>query len=213
MKNYETELSENYKLVYTIDANNKKVGVVLNLIALAVILVSVVIACVIIRLDFSLLFNEEVGLANIIRFAVFIAVMIVYIILHELVHGAAYKIMTKRKLTFGLTFTVAFCGVPDIYVYRKTALIAVLAPFAVFLPIFTALPFLLSDPIEKVLASFLWGMHVGGCSGDLWVAGVLLFKLRDKSVLMNDTGPKQTFYAINEHAVADENTVVQAEDK
>ena len=212
MKNYEAELPLNYRLVKTIDAKNKTVGIVLNLIALAVLAVSVAVACIIIRFDFSELVSSREGYANIIRLAVFIAVMIAYVILHELVHGAAYKIMTKRKLTFGLTFSVAFCGVPDIYVYRKTALIAVLAPFVVFLPIFTALPFFLSNPLEKVLASFLWGMHVGGCSGDLWVTGVLLFKLRDKTTLMNDTGPKQTFYVIDVNAVAEEDPTEQAAD-
>lgn len=204
MKNYETELPQNHKLVKTIDAKNKKVALVLNLIALAVLLVSAAIACIVLRIDFSEILSSREGFANVIRLAVFLAVMVVYVVLHELVHGAAYKIMTKRKLTFGLTFSVAFCGVPDIYVYRRTALIAVLAPFVVFLPIFTALPFLLSDPFEKLLASILWGMHVGGCSGDLWVSGVLIFKYRDKSVLMNDTGPKQTFYVFCANEKQDE---------
>ncbi len=35
MKNYETELPHNYKLIKTIDAQKSSVGLVLNLIALA----------------------------------------------------------------------------------------------------------------------------------------------------------------------------------
>ncbi|MCQ2122483.1 MAG: DUF3267 domain-containing protein, partial [Fibrobacter sp.] len=60
------------------------------------------------------------------------AVMLVYIVLHELVHGAVYKLLTGQKLTFGFKASVAYCGVPDIYVYRRTALAALLAPFVVF---------------------------------------------------------------------------------
>lgn len=213
MKNYELELPQNYKLAKTIDAKNAKIGVVLNLIALVVVVACVVGAYFIIGVPFDELIDNY-GLDVILRLVVFVVIMIVYVILHELVHGAAYKALTKQKLTFGLTFTVAFCGVPHIYVYRKTALIAVLAPFVVFLPVFLVLCFVLPTALDKILSAFMLGMHVGGCSGDLWVAGLLLFKLRDKTTLMNDTGPKQTFYVIDGNAVADsDNSIVQADDK
>ncbi len=197
MKNYETELPHNYKLIKTIDAQKSSVGLVLNLIALAVIAAVVVGAYFIIGVPFKELFNLS-DKYNLIRLLVALVIMVIYVILHELVHGAAYKAMTKQKLTFGITLTVAFCGVPKIYVYRKTALIAVFAPFVVFLPVFLVLCFLLPSAFSKFLAAFMLGMHIGGCCGDLWVAGLLLFKYRDKTVLMNDTGPKQTFYVLKE---------------
>ena len=213
MKNYELELPQNYKLVKTIDAKNAKVGVILNLIALIVVVACVVGAYFIIGVQLNELIDDY-GLDVILRLVVFLVIMIAYVILHELVHGAAYKAFTKQKLTFGLTLTVAFCGVPHIYVYRKTALIAVLAPFVVFLPVFLVLCFVLPTALDKILAAFMLGMHIGGCSGDLWVAGLLLFKFRDKTTLMNDTGPKQTFYVIDGNAVADaDNPIVQAEEK
>lgn len=199
MKNYELELPQNYKAVKVIDAKeDKKVVIIFNIVALLVMAISVAIAWILVGDVFGNM--AELGYANLIRVAVFLVVMIAYIILHELVHGAMYKALTKQKLTFGLTLSVAFCGVPNIYVYRRTALLAVLAPFAVFLPVFTVLPIVLTTPVDKILASFMWGMHVGGCVGDLYVAGLLLFKYRDKTVLMNDTGPKQTFYVLDETA-------------
>lgn len=203
MKNYEAELPQNYKLIKTIDAKNAKIGIVLNLIALLVVAACVLGAYFIIGASFDELidFEDDYGLNSIIRLVVFLVVMVVYVILHELVHGAAYKALTKQKLTFGLTLTVAFCGVPHIYVYRKTALIAVLAPFVVFLPIFLVLCFVLPTALDKILATFMLGMHVGGCSGDLWVAGLLIFKYRDKTTLMNDTGPKQTFYVLSDESI------------
>ena len=200
MKNYEAELPQNYKLVKTIDAKNAKIGVILNSIALIVMIACILGAYFIVDVPFGKLvnFEDNYGISGVLRLLVFLVLSIVYVILHELVHGAAYKALTKQKLTYGFTFTVAFCGVPHIYVYRKTALIAVLAPFLVFLPILLILCFALPDPFEKVLAATLLGMHVGGCSGDLWVAGILTFKYRDNSTLMNDTGPKQTFYVIDD---------------
>ena len=53
---------------------------------------------------------------------------------------------------------------------------------------------LIPDLFTKIVVLFMFAMHFGGCVGDLWVAYYLLFKHRDKKILVNDTGPKQTFY-------------------
>lgn len=199
-KYFESELLEGYRAVKTIDAKDKKVGIILNLIALIPLAVSLVVAY------FAM---GKPKIADVWEYPIYLlilfVILIAYVILHELVHGAVYRFFTREKLTFGLTLTVAFCGVPKIYVYRKTALAAVLAPFVVFLPIFLTLCFVLPTPIMKLIAAFMLGMHIGGCSGDLWVSGLLLFKLRDNATLMNDTGPKQTFCVPDTVENTDEN--------
>lgn len=206
-KNYELSLPQGYKAVKTIDAKeDKKVIIVFNVVALLTIVITILAVFFAYDLDFDKLFGALETTTVLLSVLVFFVAMIAYVILHELVHGVMYKALTKQKLTFGLTLSVAFCGVPNIYVYRKTALLAVLAPFVFFLPIFTALPFVLDLFLHKLLAWVLWSMHVGGCVGDLYVAGALIFKYRDKSVLMNDTGPKQTFYVMS----ADDNTELDA---
>ena len=191
-KYFESELPEGYRVVKTIDAKDKKVGIVLNLIALIPLAISLVVAYF--AMGSPTLID---GVTNAWQFVIYcfalLISLIVYLILHELVHGAVYKFFTREKLTFGITLAAAFCGVPNIYVYRKPALVAVLAPFVAFLPIFLTLCFVLPVPLMKMLAAFMLGMHIGGCSGDLWVSGLLLFKLRDNATLINDTGPKQTF--------------------
>lgn len=191
-KYFENELPEGYRVVRTIDAKDKKVGIILNLIALIPLAISLVVAYF--ATGRPRLITGDTDLwQSLLYLLVFMICLIAYVVLHELVHGAVYKFFTREKLTFGLTLTVAFCGVPKIYVYRKPALCAVLAPFVVFLPIFLTLCFVLPAPLMKMLAAFMLGMHVGGCAGDLWVSGLLIFKLRDNATLINDTGPKQTF--------------------
>jgi hypothetical protein len=37
-------------------------------------------------------------------------------------------------------------------------------------------------------------MHLGGCVGDDYVTLLFLFKFKDKTTLVQDTGPKQTIY-------------------
>lgn len=196
MKNYELELPQNYVEAKTIDAKSDKIVMFLfTLVSGLVTVGAVVIAWLCLGLNSINWMDKLVGDGSTYwHNFVFIVAMIVYIILHELTHGVVYKAMTKQKLTFGLTLTVAYCGVPNIYVYRKTALCALLAPFLVFLPIFTILPFLMAEPIDILWCALLWGMHVGGCVGDLYCTILYLFKFRDPKTLMRDTGPKQTFY-------------------
>lgn len=181
-------LPENYVEAKTVDASNKKMGILLNLAALTVTVTGSFISALIIKpQDF---FHNVDG----VTIAVLCAILLSYIVLHELVHGAAYKIMTKRKLRFGVVSTAAFCGVPDIYVYRKCALISLFAPLTVFTVVFSAAVFLLNSEWHKFFCSVILFAHVGGCAGDIYGIVLLLAKYRDPATLMRDTGPKQTFY-------------------
>ena len=113
-KYFERELPEGYRTVKTIDAKDKKVGILLNLIALIPLAISLVVTYFAMGKPAFIIDEENAGEYS-ISLIVLLVVLIAYVILHELVHGAVYKYFTREKLTFGLTFTVAFCGVPQIY--------------------------------------------------------------------------------------------------
>ena len=187
-QNYETELPEGYREVYSIDAKSKKTGLLMNLAALAIGGAIFAVCWAFIRPTGYLMHIDPV------RELILIGVMLLYTALHELTHGAAYKLMTGRKLKFGVSLTAAFCGVPDIYVYRKTALISLLSPFVVFDIVFLLLTVFITDPWYKIDAALMLSIHVGGCAGDLYDTMLYLFKFKDPSTLMRDTGPKQTFF-------------------
>ena len=127
-KNYELELPQNYDLIYHLDARNKKVGIIFTVVSLVVLLVVMGVAVIPLIGNFNV---ELTDVKYLYAYLVFMLVMCVYIVLHELVHGIAYYGLTKQKLTFGLTWSCAFCGVPNIYCYRKTALIALVSPLIV----------------------------------------------------------------------------------
>lgn len=185
---FEETLPEGYVAAYTIDAADKRTGVVLNLAGFAVMAAVGVAAWFCLR---PTGFFEQYSIG---RNLLFIAAILVYMVCHELLHGAAYKALTRRKLTFGLTLSVAFCGVPDVYVYRKTALLALLTPFVVCIPVFLLPAILCTDVWNRFYAALLLALHLGGCIGDLYDAWLYLFRFRDPATLMQDTGPKQTFY-------------------
>ena len=188
MKHFETDLPAEYREAFTIDAASKKTGVTLNLVA-AVIMAAVLIPAILIIRPGNILEGFSFS-----RYLITIGTLLVYLVLHELVHGAAYKLLTRQKLTFGFTATVAYCGVPDIYVYRRASMIALLAPFCVFTVVFGLAVALLQDPWDKTFAAAVLAIHLGGCVGDLYDTGLYLFRFRDPGTLMRDTGPRQTFY-------------------
>ena len=191
MPNFYYNLPSDYKLKNEIDATNKKTGIIFNLFAF-VIMAIVIVGFYFIK-KIKIIFNEENLGRYYVATIVFLISMILYVILHELVHGIAYKTLTKQKLTFGLTLTCAFCGVPNIYTTRKTSLIALLSPFTVFTVAFDLLVGFMPNDIIGLYAIILLAIHIGGCIGDLYCTYLLLFKL-PKNTIINDTGPKQTFY-------------------
>lgn len=188
-QNFERTLPEGYKEAYVIDATSGKFSLWLNVVAMALMVVVAVPLAVIISGMGEIHVNSTFLL-------VLCGLLIAYTILHELTHGIAYKLMTGEKLTFGVTLTVAYCGVPKIFVYRKTAMIALLAPFTVYSILFIALMIILPDPTMKLAVALIFAIHFGGCAGDLYDTFIYLTKFRDPTTLMQDTGPKQTFYVL-----------------
>ena len=196
-KTFEKELPDGYCEVFHFNAKSIKVGVIFNLIAL-VVLIAVMAAG---RWIYVATGAPEPrisldGIELAVAMLGFVAVMVLYIVLHELVHGFCYKRMTGERLTFGLSWSCAFCGVPNIYTYRKTAIVAASAPLVLFtvllLPVCATL--MLVHPYLYVLGLFLFGLHLGGCSGDCYLVGLLLFRYKDSDTLVRDTGPEQSIY-------------------
>ena len=196
--NFEKDLPVGYRQALYINAKNAKFGIIFNLIALAVLIVVIALAIISLHIADRQIpsFLEMSPLQLLSIYVVFIAITSAYVVLHELVHGIAYKAQTGEKLTFGVSWSCAFCGVPHIYTYRKTALIAVVAPFAVFTLLFISSLILLYfvSPLYYMIMAVVFGLHLGGCSGDLYVLYLLTKKFKDKNTLMRDTGPEQFFY-------------------
>jgi len=197
-QNFEKTLPSGYTQALYINAKSAKFGIVFNLIAFAVWGLVVAAAFLFLHLGGKLTSGLlKVGYLQLsLAYLVLIGAMVGYIVLHELVHGFAYKKLTGEKLTFGISWSCAFCGVPKIYTYRRTAMIAVAAPLTVFTLLFIPLLVLLYlvSPLYYLIIAAIFGLHLGGCSGDIYVLYLLAVKFKDKKTLMRDTGPEQFFY-------------------
>ena len=201
-QNFERELPFGYKKVLHINAKSAKFGIIFNLISVVALIIIMAVAVLLLKIGERLSSDSFEIDPPIMLLAYFVLMvsMIAYIILHELVHGAAYKHLTGEKLTFGMSWSCAFCGVPNIFTYRRTAIISVIAPFAVFTVLFIPILALLyfTSPLFYLIAAFIFGLHIGGCCGDLYVFYLLTFRFKDAKTLMRDTGPEQFFFVPDE---------------
>ena len=189
-RTFERTVPEGYREVYHIDAANKKTGLLMTL-------GSLLIAAVLIFFFFTSIDFINIELSHIIEYyIVFIVLMIAYMVLHELTHGAVYKVLTKEKLRFGMTWSVAFCGVPDIYTYRDTALKSLVAPLTLFSVILIPLLVWLHgvDAGWYLVVGIIFSLHISGCIGDMYMTVLFLTKFKDPATLMRDTGPEQWVY-------------------
>ena len=194
--NYYNELPEDYEEAYKIDAKNKSTAIYFTLLSFG-------IAGLVFLILFAIKgFNIEINLRSLetlIAYFIFIISIIAYLVLHELTHGLFYKIYTKEKLSFGMTITVAYCGIPSIYVKKKPMIVTILAPLVVFSIIgIVGLILTYSNPLYYLFTTVLFSLHIGGCIGDIYGALVMIFKFKGKELLVNDTGPCQTFYTKKE---------------
>ena len=205
-KTFERELPEGYSEKKHVNAKSFGFGLVMNLLAL------VIFVAVALPLSLMLTLRNDVAddFSLIISSGAFLGIMIslVYIVLHELVHGWAYKKATGQKLTFGFSWSCAYCGVPNIYTYRRTALFAVLAPFVFFSAAMilvgagsfavymsaTSDAAILFAAVSFVANATVFGLHLGGCTGDLYIALLFGTKFKNDRALMRDTGPEMFLY-------------------
>jgi hypothetical protein len=198
-KDYELQVPEGYSLAYHINASDKKTGVLMTIGAVVIMIAAVALVFLGIPRPWSFgMFASDIR--YFLFWAVWLVLEIAYIILHELTHGAVYKALTHQKLRFGITWNAAFCGVPDIYTYRRVAILSLIAPLTVFTIIFVALALYLrtvSTPWYLVVG-ILFATHISGCVGDMFMTFKFLTKYKDPRTLMRDTGPEQWIYVPEE---------------
>ena len=205
-KAFEKELPSGYRIARCIDAKSASFGLIFSLITLLIFVLTIVL-CAIPIIFRANEFLDKIDKTSMLTIPlIFFIAYVFYIIAHELTHGFAYKKLTGEKLTFGLSWSCAFCGVPHIFTYRKTALIAVTAPLVIFtvLLIPSLIIAFFINPTLYIILSLLFASHIGGCSGDIYVTYLFLAKYRDKNVLMNDTGPRMAIFTYNEAWINEE---------
>lgn len=199
-QNFRRELPAGFTQAFYLNCKDFKVGLIFTLVSFVVLVWVLALAAVPLFLGAQPGYAVELeGFAALGVMYGFLALMLVYIVLHELVHGIFYKILTGEKLTFGISWSCAFCGVPNIYTSRRTALLSASAPLVIFtilmLPVQIALFFV--HPLCYWMMALIFGIHLGGCCGDGYLLLLLFTRFKDPRVLVRDIGPEQFIYVPN----------------
>lgn len=189
MENRKT-LPEDYKKILEIDlAKNKKLFLGVNIAATAVMVALAVIGHLLVPA-----WHIYEGGMLLPKMLVMFAGYMLYILLHELVHGVFMKHFSGLKPKYGFTLLYAYAG-SEAYFNKKSYIIIGLAPVVIWGAVLTAV-------CALVPASWFWVFYfiqignISGAAGDAYVTYKMLTLPED--ILVNDTGVSMTVYSKTE---------------
>ena len=179
-------LPSGYQLARTIDLRAQPALMLgLNLIGLGLLLLS---AWLFFWLAARLRPQAEPELSFSLGLPAILAIILAFIailLLHELVHGAFFWLITRSRPRFGLQAAYAYAASPDWYIPRNPYLIVGLAPLVLItlagLALLPWLPGALLLPWIFALA-----INASGSIGDVYIVSWLL--ARPAGALVNDHG-------------------------
>ena len=183
MKAY-TELPRGYREIDSIDLQkNKKLSLLVNGVALLIALVMAIPMHFVVPM--TTLFDMSQGYgAYFLRFGVLMAAIVVYMVLHELVHGITMKMCGTKKIKYGFTGVYAFAGSNDYYDKRSYIVIA-LAPIVVWGVVLLVLNLLV--PVQWFwIVYWVQVSNISGAAGDLYVT--YRFSRLPQDILVQDYG-------------------------
>lgn len=183
MKSFQS-LPEGYKEIYSIDLQkNKKMSLIVNILSL--LIAAVITVPMIFVVPISTLFNMDDGYGPyLIRFGAILALIVLYMVLHEIVHGIAMKMCGTKKVKYGFTGLYAFAGSDDYY-DKKSYIFIALAPIVVWGIILGIIN--LFVPTEWFWVIYLIQItNISGAAGDLFVT--VKFSRLPKDILIKDYG-------------------------
>ena len=179
-----------YKECTRIDlVKNKKEALLVNIYG---IIIMVVMAVFIPLLIMGGIIEFNLDTTFPLFFIVLLISLILYIPLHEIVHGIVLKNYTDEKLSFGWKLVYAYCGSKEAVVDRKEYYAVALAPLLVFSVVFISLMVL--NPSLSLVWYVMEIMNVSGSVGDIYVS-IKLRKEKSRDILITDSGTDMSFWS------------------
>lgn len=191
------KLPDTYREIYSVNLQkDKKMALFINLFATIIVVLMVVPVLFVVPFNtFVNIFAEQSELNDmLIKLGVLCVLSVLYIVLHEAVHGIAMKICGTKKVKFGFTGLYAFAGSEDYY-DKKSYIFIALAPvvlWGVVLAVVNALV-----PVEWFWVVYLIQVYnISGAAGDFFVTWK--FSRMPSDILVHDTGVGMTVYCESE---------------
>lgn len=184
------ELPQGYRQILHIDLQkDKKLALLVN--GLALLICVVMIALLLALAPIERLFRNSGRTELLVKLAVMYGGMIVYIILHEAVHGIVMRRFSDAKVRFGFTGPYAYAG-SDAYYCRRHYIIIALAPIVVWGIVLGILNVLVPEDWFYVVY-MIQMINISGAAGDLYVSWKMNRLPAD--ILVRDSGVAMTVYS------------------
>ena len=179
-------LPEGYEPMLSVDLQkNKRLAVLVN--ALALVIAAVLMVLGIVRRPIEV----EIGDPTLFwRLFALAGGYIVYIVLHELVHGVFIRIFSGKRAKYGFTGMYAYAG-SDAYFAKYPYLIIALAPVVIWGAVLAALCALV-PPAWFWVVYFVQIGNLSGAAGDFYVT--LRFLRLPREILVRDYGVGMTVF-------------------
>ena len=190
-----SKLPDGFVEIYSIDLKkNKKAALLVNALAIIIGVALAIIGHFIVPI--TTLFSMDSGITMcMLRHLVLVISLILYIILHELVHGIAMKICGTKKVKYGFTGLYAFAGSNDYYDKISYIFIA-LAPIVVWGIILAVINIFV--PAEWFwVVYFIQLSNLSGAAGDLYVT--VKFSKMPRDILIFDYGVGMKVFSNQQH--------------
>ncbi|MBE7065759.1 MAG: DUF3267 domain-containing protein [Ruminococcaceae bacterium] len=185
-------LPENYKEILSVNLEkNKKLLWGVN-IAAVVICVAMLLPATFFIVPLGTMFDPGQGIASmLIKIAATMGLLVIYIILHELVHGIAMKICGTKKVRYGFKGLYAFAGSDDYY-DKKSYIFIALAPVVLWGVVLAVVNVLVPEDWFWIIY-IVQMQNISGAVGDYYVS--LKFSRLPKDILIKDYGVGMTVYS------------------
>jgi hypothetical protein len=129
----------------------------------------------------------------VVKIALTVVFVIIYTVLHELVHGAAMKICGTKKIKYGFTGNYAYAGSDDYY--DKGAYIFIALAPVVLWGIVLAVTCVFVPESWFWVAYMIQIMNLSGAAGDLFVT--VKFSGMPRDIIVRDHGVGMIVYGKN----------------
>ncbi len=185
-------LPSDYSEIYSLDLQkDKKTALIVNGAAVAIMLILFFIGNAVMPV-FSLfeIEDEFYYRMTFIKLIVLCVSMVIYMLLHELVHGVTMKLFGAKKVKYGFTGLYAYAGCNE-YFAKMPYIIIALAPIVIFGVVLFIVNCLVPDDWFWIVY-IIQIMNVSGAAGDLFVT--LKFSQLPKDILVKDVGVSMTVY-------------------
>jgi len=169
---------------------NKRLAIILNIVALFVTVLSFFLLASFAALARPGIMNTS-GTITAGGVAVLVGLVVMFLTIHELIHGFFFWVFTRSRPVFAIRLFYAYAGAPAWYVPTRQYAFVTVGPL-VIMDAVGLLLMLLAPESWVLFIAIVVALNTGGSMGDLLVFTRLL-KL-SPTCLANDTGDVVTFY-------------------